>query len=46
MVNQRQAFWMQSQPTIRNPYMGSSMLDCGQIVNVVNADKRTSEEHP
>lgn len=45
MVNQGEAFWLQYQPTIRNPYMGASMLDCGQIINVVNAADHPGEEH-
>lgn len=40
MVNKNQgAYWVSTNPEIRNPYFGSSMLKCGSNEEVLNSDQ-------
>jgi len=35
--NDRGATWLQADSTVRNPYFGTAMLGCGDVVNVIQA---------
>ncbi len=38
------AAWLQTGPTVRNPYFGPAMLDCGQIVTTASASGAAQAE--
>ena len=40
----RGARWLQSDRQVRNPYFGAAMLQCGEVVEVINARPAAREE--
>jgi len=32
----KKSYWLSSEPAIKNPYFGSSMLTCGKVVETIN----------
>ena len=44
MVQGREAFWLQDETTIANPYYGAAMLRCGEIVETL-ADEHAEDGH-
>ena len=41
--NNRGATWLQISSEVQNPYFGSAMLGCGDVVNVIQAQPQTRQ---
>jgi Cu(I)/Ag(I) efflux system membrane fusion protein len=41
----RGANWIQNQEGVKNPYFGSSMLECGSLTAELGASKEQHEGH-